>query len=598
MSALILLAGIVLVAFLHPMGNAGAASTRPNPLQERADRFLALVNSGYQALRTLEHEATWTAETDVTPEHDAAAAAASKALAAFNGNREIITEARELLTHERELDPVTVRQLRQALLNAAEGPMTNPELVAARIDAETAQTSTLNSFPFVLHGEPVSTNQIDDRLIESTDLAERLAVWEASKMSGPALKPGLVKLQPLRNGVARELGYHDYLALQAARHDLTVAELLALEEEFLEVLQPLYLQIHTWAKHELARRYGQPVPEKIPAHWITNRWAQEWNGMLPTPGMSKAFENRSPEWVVQTAERFYTSMGLPSLPASFWEKSDLYPVPPGDARKKNTHASCWSIDLGLDIRSLMSVEADEYWLATAHHELGHAYYDMAYSKPPIPFLLRTGASPAMHEAFAGLGEMAGRQVPYLKSLGLLAEGPDDEIAFLLRDALNNIPFMFFASGTMTHWEADLYANELPPDQWNARWWEYVARFQGVEPPAPRGEEFCDAATKTHINTNPGYYFSYTIATVMSYQLHDYIARKILHEDPRQCMYAGRTEVGEFLLSMQRWGATRDWRALLREATVEDLSTRAMLEYYRPLMTWLEEQNKGRKIGWD
>ena len=31
---------------------------------------------------------------------------------------------------------------------------------------------------------------------------------------------------------------------------------------------------------------------------------------------------------------------------------------------------------------------------------------------------------------------------------------------------------------------------------------------------------------------------------------------------------------------------------------EDISTRAMMEYFKPLMSWLEEQNKGRQIGWD
>jgi len=24
----------------------------------------------------------------------------------------------------------------------------------------------------------------------------------------------------------------------------------------------------------------------------------------------------------------------------------------------------------------------------------------------------------------------------------------------------------------------------------------------------------------------------------------------------------------------------------------------MMEYFKPLMSWLEEQNKGRQIGWD
>jgi peptidyl-dipeptidase A len=46
------------------------------------------------------------------------------------------------------------------------------------------------------------------------------------------------------------------------------------------------------------------------------------------------------------------------------------------------------------------------------------------------------------------------------------------------------------------------------------------------------------------------------------------------------------------------GGTEDWRKVLRDATGEDLSTRAMVEYFKPLLTWLEQQNKGRQIGWD
>ena len=106
-----------------------------SPIQERADRFLALANAGYQAVYRVNSEAQWNAMTDVTPEHDAAAEATGKAYAAFNGNPAIINEARELLTHQKELSEVTVRQLKQLLLNAAEGPMTNPDLVVKRVAA-------------------------------------------------------------------------------------------------------------------------------------------------------------------------------------------------------------------------------------------------------------------------------------------------------------------------------------------------------------------------------------------------------------------------------------------------------------------------------
>src|SRR5260370_8716309 len=148
-----------------------------SPIQDRADRFLKLANAGYQALFRVNSEAQWLAVTDVTPEHDAAVEATGKAYAAFNGNPAIITEARDLLTHQRELNELTVRQLKQLLLNAAEGPMTSPDLVSKRVAAETKQASILNSFEFKLNGQKITANQIDDKLEKSTDLNERKAVW-------------------------------------------------------------------------------------------------------------------------------------------------------------------------------------------------------------------------------------------------------------------------------------------------------------------------------------------------------------------------------------------------------------------------------------
>ncbi len=576
------------------------APTRATALiQERADRFLELVNAGYQALTRVSSAAAWDASTDVTPEHDAASEAASKAYAAFNGNPALIREARALLAHRAELGPVTVRQLEHVLLNAAEGPMTNPDLVARRIEAEVKQSSTLNSFVFKLGARPITANEIDNQLATSRVLSQRKAVWEASKQSGPALKPGLVKLRELRNGCAQELGYADYFALQSANYGMTAQEIVEQQDRFMKELEPLYKQLHTWAKYELAKRYHQPVPKRIPAHWINNRWSQEWSGLVQAASLDDRFKGRSPEWIVKTAEQFYTGLGFDSLPATFWTRSDLYPVKATDKRKKNTHASCWHVDLDKDIRSLMSVEANDEWFHTAHHELGHGYYFMSYTRPGVPPLLRTGANPAFHEAMGELISLAAGQVPYLKEVGLLpADYVPDSIAFLLNDALANaIPFMFWASGTMTHWEADVYARNLPLEEWNARWWQYVRDDQGIDPPSERGEQFCDAATKTHINDTPCYYYSYAIATVIKFQLHDHIARAILHQSSRACNYANNKEVGAFLKGIMSKGGTEDWRKVLRDATGEDLSTRAMADYFKPLMTWLEQQNQGREIGW-
>ncbi len=63
-----------------------------------------------------------------------------------------------------------------------------------------------------------------------------------------------------------------------------------------------------------------------------------------------------PGGIVKEGEAFYRSLGYPELPATFWQKSSLYPLPTNANYKKNNHASAWHIDLQQDVRSLMSVE--------------------------------------------------------------------------------------------------------------------------------------------------------------------------------------------------------------------------------------------------
>ena len=120
------------------------------------------------------------------------------------------------------------------------------------------------------------------------------------------------------------------------------------------------------------------------------------------------------------------------------------------------------------------------------------------------------------------------------------------------------------------------------------------RYQGIVPPSARGEEYCDAATKTHINDDPAQYYDYALSYVLLFQIHDYISKNILHQDPHATNYYGNKEIGKFIQSIMRSGSSADWRKLLKEKTGEDLSARAMLEYFSPLMSWLKEQNKGRK----
>ncbi|HEY9173186.1 MAG TPA: M2 family metallopeptidase, partial [Verrucomicrobiae bacterium] len=482
-------------------------------------------------------------------------------------------------------------------------PGTIPDVVSARVAAEARQAATLDGFEFrwtppgAAQPQAITANQIDEVLATSTNLTERLAVWRASKESGVALKPGLLQLRDLRNRVARELGFSSFFALQCANFGMSVDEMKALTDRLVQETRPLYLQLHCWARHRLAQRYGQPVPKLIPAHWLPNRWGQAWPGLVESVDLDPLFKDKSPEWIVRQAVRYGESLGLPRVPETFWTKSDLYELPANATRKKNTHASAWDIDLERDTRSLMNVRADFDWFMTAHHELGHVFYGLAYDRPEVPVVLREGASPAMHEAMAETLATPTVQVPYLRELGLVSpETKFDEIQWLLNAALDQVVFIPWSVGVMAAWERDFYEGNLPADQLNKRWWEHVARYQGFAPPDTRGEEFCDPATKTHINDDPGDYYKYAIAFAIKYQLHAHIAKK-LGQDPRNCSFSGNKQVGDYLLQIMRAGATRDWRELIREATGEEISGKALLDYYAPLMKYLQEQNAGREVGW-
>jgi peptidyl-dipeptidase A len=590
--------GLVILCLFSALWWQGCVESQQ---QREAQNFIDYYTSQWQHLYYDAAQASWVANTDISEEHDSLSVVAEQALADFAGSPGVIEKARRFLEQEGALKPLQVVQLQKILLHAAHSPGTIPQVVEELIKAETQQNSKLFGFDYVVRDERgqatiVSTNYLDSILVNSADLDERLEAWESSKEVGKGLKDGLENLQRLRNTVAKEMGYSSFFALEVADYGLTVDEMMEVMDGLVDDLRPLYSELHTWARYELAERYGQPVPDLLPAHWLPNRWGQNWPGVIEAIDLDEPFKDKSPEWIVEQAERFFTSVGFDSLNDNFWAASDLYPAEKGSGRKKNNHASAWHLDLTDDYRSLMSVVSDNRWFGTSHHELGHIYYYIEYTNPQVPPLLRRGANRSYHEGIGDLFAIAASQRLYLEELGLLSRGAEiDEIQWLLNDALSSssVVFIPFAAGTMTHFEHDLYEEELPKDEYNRRWWDYVQRFQGIMPPSPRGEEYCDAASKTHINNDAAQYYDYARSCVLKFHLHDHISRQILKQEPRNCNYYGNQEIGAFLKSIMRPGSSKDWRQVLKEKTGEDLSARAMLEYYQPLYNWLKEQNEGR-----
>ncbi|MBX7243008.1 MAG: M2 family metallopeptidase [Bacteroidia bacterium] len=567
--------------------------------QKEVQSFLDAYNQQYQKLLTASSETQWTLNTHIVEGDSSAKIASQKAeeaYAAFTGSKSVIEKSRKYLEQKENLLPLQEKQLKAILFIAGNNPETAADVVKKRIAKQNTQIEAMYGFKFMMNGKEVTPNKLDDILRESKDLKERTAAWTACKEVGKPLKNGLVELRDLRNQSVQALGYKDFFDYQASEYNLSTPELRKITQGMISDSWELYRELHTWARYELAKKYNQPVPEYLPADWLPNRWGQDWTAMVNVEGLDidPFLKKQKPEWITKKGEEFYQSIGFPALPASFWEKSSLYPVPENAGYKKNTHASAWHIDYDKDVRSLMSVETNTEWWGTVLHELGHIYYYMTYSNKDVPVVLRGGANRAYHEALGSMMGLASLQKPFLNGLGMI-EGntTSNDTMMMMKEALDFVVHIPWGSGTMTEFEYQLYSQNLPKDKFNTAWWDLVKKYQGIVPPAARGEEYCDAATKTHINDDAAQYYDYSMSNVLLFQFHDHIAKNILKQDPHATNYWGNKGVGEFLQKIMYPGASVDWREHLKASIGSDFSAKPMMDYFSPLMAYLKKANQGR-----
>jgi peptidyl-dipeptidase A len=300
-----------------------------------------------------------------------------------------------------------------------------------------------------------------------------------------------------------------------------------------------------------------------------------------------------PAGMVRYGERFYTSLGMPALPETFWKRSLI--VKPRD-REVVCHASAWNIDNKNDVRIKMCTEPTAEDFATVHHELGHNYYQLAYNRQP--YLFQNGANDGFHEAVGDAVALA-ITPDYLRKVGLLQTVPSAEkdTLLLLTQALDKVVFLPFAS-LVDRWRWDVFSGKTPPARYNQSWWALKARYQGVAPPAPRSERDFDPGAKNHVAANVPY-VRYFLAYVLEFQFYRALCREAGHTGPLyRCSFFGSKEAGKKLQTMLAAGASRPWQQTLREMTGESsLDAGALLEYFAPLKAWLDRQNKGKPVGW-
>jgi peptidyl-dipeptidase A len=582
------------------------ANSNAAPTPDDAKRFLDEVNEATLKLGVESSQASWVSENFITDDTSVLNARANQrfidATARFAKEAVKYDHVNVDPTLRRELDLLKV----SLVMATPSNPMEGEELtrIAADMDGEYGKGKWC--------ADPkkpdtcLDINKITDIMRDSRDEKKLRQVWEGWHTISPPMRTQYARFVELSNKGAKELGFADTGAMWRAKYDMPPDAFTKEVDRLWDQVRPLYLKLHAYVRMKLREKYGDLVPANgaIPAHLLGNIWAQDWTNVYPLVAPQNAdrgfdltkilkSRNTSPTDMVRIGERFYTSLGFPPLPMTFWERS-LF-LKPRD-REVVCHASAWDIDFVDDLRIKMCIQPNEEDFTTIHHELGHNFYQRAYKD--LPVLLRDSANDGFHEA---IGDTIALSVTpeYLVKIGLLDKAPDSsrDIGLLLNKALEKIAFLPFGL-LIDQWRWKVFSGEVKPADYNKAWWDLRTKYQGVAPAMSRGEEFFDPGAKYHVPANVPY-TRYFLATILQFQFHRALAQSAGCSLPiHRCSIYQSAEAGKKLNTMLSMGESRSWpEALEAVAGTKQMDATAILDYFKPLDAWLDEQLKGKPVGW-
>jgi len=455
-------------------------------------------------------------------------------------------------------------------------------------------------------GQCLDLEDITKIMATSRDAKELLDVWTGWHAIARPMKKDYVRYVELANKGARELGFADAGAMWRSKYDMPPDAFAKELDRLWEQVRPLYVSLHAYVRWKLREKYGDAVPANgpIPAHLLGNMWAQTWDNVYPLvapkdadPGydLTRILKGRKTDAVgmVKYGEGFFTSLGFDPLPKTFWERSML--TKPKD-REVVCHASAWDVDYVDDLRIKMCIDITAEDFTTVHHELGHNFYQRAYKAQPP--LFRDSANDGFHEA---IGDTIALSVTpeYLVKLGLLDRAPDatKDTGLLLAKALEKVAFLPFGL-MIDQWRWRVFAGEITPAQYNKAWWDLRLKYQGVAPAAARTEDDFDPGAKYHVPANVPY-TRYFLADILQFQFHRALAKTAGCTTPlNRCSIYGNRKAGERLEKTLAMGQSRPWPDALESLTGQrEMDASAIRDYFAPLQKWLDEQNKGKPVGW-
>lgn len=579
---------------------------------QSADEFIADANKRYMDIYRETTAAQWAYVTYLNEDTALLSAKANERLMAFE--KEILSEARAYKSSS--MSAFTAKAYTNLTLGKTLLPPDSPDdraelaKIGADMEGKYGAGKYCKPAAKISNAAPEcrDLNQLSEVLVKSRDYDELLEAWTGWRSVAPTYKKDYVRFVELANAGARAYGFSDAGASWKSGYDMPAAHFEAEVERLWSQVEPLYQSLHCKVRADLSKHYGKnkvPLDQPIPAHLLGNMWSQQWGSIYdlvtPYPGVgdldvtAALVESKMDAVAIaKTAENFFTSLGLRSLPQSFWEKSML--TKPRD-REVVCHASAWTMDAKEDVRIKECIEPTEVEFETIHHELGHIYYFLAYKDQP--YLFQNGANDGFHEAI-GDTIVLSMTPGYLKTIGLIDKVENNQQAVInqqMKLALDKIAFLPFGK-IIDQWRWQVFSGQIKPEDYNKSWWQLVDQYQGIRSAVPRSENDFDAGAKYHVAANVPY-TRYFIAHILQFQFHKALCEAAGFQGPlHECSIYNSKEAGEKLQALLAAGASKPWQDVLEEAIgTREMDASAILDYFAPLKAWLDEQNKGQACSW-
>lgn len=532
--------------------------------EDKLREFITQQSNTLQKLETEVNLADWNAATSGTKEAYSKLEKAKNRLTEFLSSRKDFEFLKEWLGRKSEIkDPLLRRQL-EILYNYYLPNQGDPALLKKINSLETEIARKFSVYRAKINGKEYSMNDIDEVLKTSQDEELRRKAWEAQKAVGKVIEKQLIELVKLRNKLATSLGFKNYYEMKLRSDEMDPEALFKILDKVAEITDGPFARLKKKIDQKIARMRGKKPEELMP-------WDYEDPFFQEAPAVFKV-----------NLDKFYKGKNIPDIALSYYDsigidlhdvikRSDLFERP-----GKNPHAFEIDINRAGDVRVLLNIKDNEYWMSTTLHELGHAAYSKYVDKTALPYLLRTEAHMFTTEAVAMFFEDMTKNPEWM--VAVLKVKPEDIQPYTeaLREFVSAKALIFARwDMVMTHFERDLYAN--PDQDLNSLWWKYKEKYQLLK--KPEGRNAPDWASKIHIALYPVYYHNYMLGSLLASQFYHYLIANI-YGGNKDVSFADEPEIGKFFIEKVFYpGSKYRWDDMIKEATGEPLNVKYFVERF-------------------